>query len=135
MEIDMNDLYRKSKVVIVENDPALCRIMEISLYQAGLNVEAVSEYEDAIMILQHQKPIIFILDKDINEVDAGKLITDYRQYLNADEGSVIVSTANRLKDEWRQKYKPDKVVYKPFDIRYLIRLILTLLEEYQLNHA
>jgi DNA-binding response OmpR family regulator len=97
--------------------------MQISLEQAGINVEAISSYTNARQILQQAPPEVFILDIDLRGGDSEKLISTYRGHRNRDNGTVMVSTAHRLEDRWRREYRPDTVLYKPFDMRYLIRMI------------
>ncbi len=110
-------------VLIIEHDPALRKIMELSLRQAGLEVRSISRYANALQILAQKIPDIFIVDFDLRDGDPGKLIAAYRRQSNLSGNSLVVSTAGRLKDEWRRKHLPDAVLYKPFDIRHLIRLI------------
>ncbi len=110
-------------VLIIEHDPALRKIMELSLRQAGLEVRSISRYANALQILAQKIPDIFIVDFDLRDGDPGKLIAAYRRQSKLSGNSLVVSTAERLKDEWRRKHQPDAVLYKPFDIRHLIRLI------------
>ncbi len=126
MDKDKENLDSKSQVLIIEHDPALRKIMEISLEQAGVRVEAVSRYANALQILQQEPPKVFIVDFDLRDGDPGRLITAYRQHPKGNDGTVMVSTAHRLEDEWRREHRPDSVIYKPFDIRYLIRKIFLL---------
>jgi DNA-binding response OmpR family regulator len=111
-------------VLIIEHDPELRKIMEISLDQAGVKVEAVSRVANALQILQEEQPDVFVIDCDLGKGGPEKLISSYRKNQKDNVGTVIVSTTNRLKDSWRREYKPDSVIYKPFDIRYLVRSIL-----------
>jgi two-component system response regulator PrrA len=129
MEIDKENLDSKSQVLIIEHDPALRKIMEISLEQAGVSVEAISGYADALEILQQEPPEVFILDIDLHDGDPGRLISAYREHPNGRHGTVMVATADRLKDAWRREHRPDSVIYKPFDIRYLIQKIYVLTKQ------
>jgi DNA-binding response OmpR family regulator len=123
MDKNKNGLDVKKQVLIIEHDPALRKVMLISLEQAGMKVKAVSRYANALEFLQQESPDIFIMDLDMRGGDLEKLISVYRKHLDSDQSTVMVLTANRLKDDWRRKHQPDAVIYKPFDIRYLIRKI------------
>jgi DNA-binding response OmpR family regulator len=125
----------KPQVLVIEHDSALRKIMEISLEQAGVSVEAVSKYANALEILQKDPPEVFILDYDLRDGDPGKLITAYRKHPNGHDGTVMVSTAHRLEDKWRQENRPNSVIYKPFDMRYLVRKILSIINKYQFYHV
>jgi two-component system phosphate regulon response regulator OmpR len=126
MDKEMSSLDTTPQVLIIEHDPALRKAMQISLEQVGVSVEAVSKYTNALQILQQTLPEVFILDIDLRDGDPGRLISAYREHRNRDNGTVMVSTANRLEDKWRREYRPDTVIYKPFDMRYLIRKICLL---------
>lgn len=123
MDKDKNNLDATPLVLIIEHDPALRNAMQISLEHAGISVEAISRSTNALQIMQQAPPEVLILDIDLRGGDPEKLISTYRGNRNRDNGTVMVSTANRLEDKWRRKYRPDTVLYKPFDMRYLIRKI------------
>ena len=123
MTEDMNKFTLQTFVLIVEHDPELRKIMEISLKQVGVKVTSVSRYPNALKILEQKSPDIFVVDFDLRDGDPGRLIAAFRKNPKFNGGLVLVSTANRLEDDWRREHKPDSVIYKPFDIRYLIRLI------------
>lgn len=110
-------------ILLIEHDAELRQIMELSLQQAGLVVVAVSRYANALQLLNQKPPEIFIIDFDLRDGDPGELIAAYCQDSSFSAGTVVVTTTERLKDEWRRAHQPDAVVYKPFDMRYLIRLI------------
>jgi DNA-binding response OmpR family regulator len=134
MNKDKNNLDTKPQILLIEHDPALSQVMQVSLEQTGVKVEAVSEYNKALQILQRKPPDVFILDFDLHGGDPGKLIRAYREYATGKNNMVVISTTNRLEDAWRQEHKPDSVIYKPFDIRYLIRLISSRINNYQFYH-
>jgi CheY-like chemotaxis protein len=113
----------RTYVLLIEHDPELRKIMDLSLQQAGFIIVAFSRYANALQIMKQNPPDIFVVDFELRDGDPGKLITAYRQNPNFPAGSVVVTTTERLEDEWRRTHQPDAVVYKPFDMRYLIRLI------------
>jgi hypothetical protein len=45
------------------------------------------------------------------------------RHRGGEEKHVIVTTTDRPEDRWRKKYKPDTILYKPFDVRYLVKKI------------
>jgi DNA-binding response OmpR family regulator len=128
MAKNVNNLNSQPYVLIIEHDQELRKVMEVSLAQAGVKVKTVKGFANALQIMQIKSPDVFILDFNLQKADLGNLITAFRQNQKDNSGAVMISTANRLEDDWRRKYKPDSVIYKPFDIRYLIRLILLLVQ-------
>jgi DNA-binding response OmpR family regulator len=131
MDKDMNNLEDKPQVLILEHNPALRKVMEISLEQAGVRVIAVGMHANAKEMLQQNLPEVFILDIDLPDGDPDKLMTTYREHQGGENGTVMISTVNRLEDNWRRKYRPDTVIYKPFDMRYFVKKILSLINEHR----
>jgi len=123
-----NNIDMQPYVLIIEHDPELRKIMELSLEQTGAKVTGVGRFANALHILQEKPPDVFVVDFDLQDGDPGNLIDTFRECSSNHKSPVMVSTANRLEDEWRRKHKPDSVIYKPFDIRYLIRLVTLLLK-------
>jgi DNA-binding response OmpR family regulator len=123
---NLNSVDFRLYVLITECHPELRKILEVSLSHAGMKVKAVSMPKNTLQILQEDQPDVFVVDFDLGKKNAEKLIAAYRHNQKNNNGIVLVSTPNRLEDGWRKKIKPDSVIYKPFDIRYLIRLIFLL---------
>ncbi|MFN2235649.1 MAG: hypothetical protein ACK2U1_15590 [Anaerolineales bacterium] len=131
MDKDMNNLENKPQVLILEHDLALRKVMEISLEQAGVRVSAVGLHTSALEMLQQNAPEVFILDIDSRDGNPEKLLTAYRDHKNGRNGTVMISTVNRLEDKWRRKHRPDSVIYKPFDMRFFVKKILSLINEHR----
>ena len=130
MDKDTNNLVDKPQVLIIEHDPALRKVMEMSLEQAGVRVAAIGLYAIAVEILQQNVPEVFILDIDMSDGDPEEIMTIYREHQGGKKGTVMISTVNRLEDKWRREHRPDSVIYKPFDMRYFVRKILSLINEH-----
>jgi DNA-binding response OmpR family regulator len=131
MDKEMNNLEDKPQVLIIEHNPALRKVMEISLEQAGVRVTAVGMHAQALEMLQLNLPEVFILDIDLPDGDPDKLMTTFREHQGGKNGTVMISTVNRLEDKWRREHRPDSVIYKPFDMRYFVRKILSLINEHR----
>lgn len=127
---DMNNLEDKPQVLILEHDSALRKVMEISLQQAGIRAVAVGMYANAVEMLQQHVPEVFILDIDLPDGYPDKLMTTFREHQSGKNGTVMISTVNRLEDKWRREHRPDSVIYKPFDMRYFVRKILSLINQH-----
>ena len=117
------------KILLIEHDPELRKVMKITLEQNGLNVMAVECFANALQILERGDPDLFLVDFDLADGDPGKLIEIFRQNTK-DSGAVLLTTTSRPDDHWRRTYRPDAVVYKPFDVRHLYRRILSLKSEF-----
>lgn len=113
------------KVLLLETEPSLRKVVAASLQQSGLEIIEVGDADEARRQLEQAPPQVFVVELDHPEGENGKLIETYRQ--NIDDGAVVLTTTERPKDDWRQRYQPEAVVYKPFDIRVLAKSIRNLL--------
>jgi DNA-binding response OmpR family regulator len=127
-------MERKQKVLVQENEPSLRRVLELSLAKSGLDITAVPDYlsageaagsgYDAVIIEFHPEAMC---GSFIDQVRAG---ADHERI-----PAILVTTTRRPGDAWRRKYHPDILLYKPFDIRYLERKLLEVLNDRKANEA
>ena len=110
-------------VLLLEHESNLRRAITVTLQQLNMKVYEASDAESAWSILEHQTPRLLILEFDSTNGKAGELIEYFRQKNEDGQNLVLLTTSERPGDGWRQQYRPDIVVYKPFDIRYLTRCI------------
>lgn len=108
-------------VLLLETENSLRRVVAASLQQLGLRIIEAEDADAAREHLQDEAPDLFVLELDHPSGENGALIDAYRE--QSDEGAVVLTTTERPKDDWRQRYQPEAVVYKPFDVRYLSRRI------------
>ena len=118
-------MREKPRVLLQEREPSLRRVIKLSLLKAGLETTDVEDFQQATAQLDNMFDI-FIIEYSL-EVECGSFI----QRVRGLPGSpvILVTTTDRLDVEWRKKHQPDLVFYKPFDIRYLERKMLEVLNE------
>lgn len=114
-------------VLLVECDTRLRKVVAASLAQLGLKVLDAADAEDAHRILQRQESQILIVQGDAPAA-MGSVIDRFRGQSNNPRKAVVVTVAERLQDEWRKRYQPEVALYKPFDVRQLTRIVLSLME-------
>ena len=110
-------------VLLLEPESNLRRAIAVTLQQLNMHVFEAADAKSARSILEHQTPRLLILEFDSTNGWAGDLIDSFRQKNGNGQSLVLLTTSERPGDVWRQRYQPDIVVYKPFDIRYLTRCI------------
>jgi DNA-binding response OmpR family regulator len=110
-------------VLLLEHESKLRRAITVTLQQLNMKVFEASDAESARSILEHQTPRLLILEFDSTNGKTGELIEYFRRKNEKGQNLVLLTTSERPGDVWRQHYRPDIVVYKPFDIRYLTRCI------------
>lgn len=115
-------------VLLVEAHADLRRVMRACLEQLNIRVLEAGNVRSAKEILQAENPKALVVDYDFPELLNGEVIEAFRQGENG-QPAIIVTTTQRISDDWREKYKPSAVVYKPFDIRLLLKTILSSIQE------
>ena len=113
-------------VLLLETESSLRRVVAASLQQLGLRIIEAEDADTARAHLQDKAPDLFVMELDHPSGDHGALIDAYRE--QSDNGAVVLTTTERPKDDWRQRYQPEAVVYKPFDVRYLSRRVRHLIK-------
>ncbi len=108
-------------VLLLETESSLRKVVAASLQQLGLRILEAEDAAAARQHLQDEAPDLFVLEFDPPSGENGALIEAYREH--SEEGAVVLTTTERPKDDWRQRYQPEAVVYKPFDVRYLSRRV------------
>jgi DNA-binding NtrC family response regulator len=111
-------------VLLLETEASLRKVVAASLQQSGLTIIEAGNAAEARRHLAEESPAVFVVELDHPAGENGELIETYRR--DNDNGAVVLTTTERPKDDWRQRYQPEAVVYKPFDIRVLAKSIRSL---------
>lgn len=118
------------KVLLVEDEPAVARMLRISLHTAGFDVVDAVAGREALQILDQQLADAVILDLELPD-GRGKAVLD--RLRKADDSAfpawVVISGLDR--DEATGRYGPlgGHFLAKPFDPWDLVRMLKTLLSE------
>ena len=123
------DQPESTTILLLEGDTGLRKIISLALLQQGITVYAAPDPTKARRILGKETPDLFILELDNPEGNNGELIDLYRQNKNELDNTVLLLTTRRPSDIWRNRYQPDVVIYKPFDIRFLVRRVTDLIQK------
>lgn len=122
---DMNEALERGEseklVLLVEREPELRKVIRILISQLGLDVLETDDPLEAELLLERHDPDMFLLEYVPPGQECGRLIEQFRSSNPGKKPGVILMAAQRPQDDWRNTFRPDLVVYKPFDVRYLIR--------------
>ena len=113
----------RTTVLLVERDKDLRRVISASLAQMDVDVLEARDDKEARQILKKDRVKILIVEHDWKQSRNTNVIEAYREQMKGETGTVLVTTKDRLNDDWREQQNPLTVLYKPFDVRYLCRLI------------
>jgi DNA-binding response OmpR family regulator len=113
-------------VLLFETEASLRKVVAASLEQQGFDIIQAANADAVRMHLRRDTPDLFVLELDHPDGDNGRLIDAYRSRSN--NGAVLLTTTERPDNGWRDRYQPEAVVYKPFDVRFLCRRVRGLAE-------
>jgi two-component system, OmpR family, KDP operon response regulator KdpE len=115
MEVMMNGI----KVLVVDDDPQICRLLRIGLKGYGYHVVTIGDSEEALTLAAQQMPEVIILDINLgSQTDGIELCHRLREWCKA---SIIMLSVN---DDKKAKLSAfgagaDDYVVKPFDMEEL----------------
>jgi DNA-binding response OmpR family regulator len=117
-------------ILLVEPDHQLRRVIAASLEQKGLRVLQASDTRFALSLLEREDPELLILDLRPS-ASTDRLVEVYLddELENDKNRPILITTLDRPDAQWLQEVKPDAVIYKPFDVRYLYRRVMESLQE------
>ena len=110
-------------ILFAEPDVGLRKSIFLTFKEKGLPIHTANNEGHIRRILEHEPPDIFVFDFKSFMKISGEWIRIFRKQDDGGKHWVVVMTTQRLEDAWRKKYKPDVVLYKPIDVRFLYRRI------------
>jgi DNA-binding response OmpR family regulator len=112
---------KKPRIMIVEDDPDLRRILSFQLTCEGFSVQVADNGEVAFQLIQQQVPDCLILDLMMPVMDGFNLLKRIRSLEHTRSVPVIVLTASQDERHRRrtQQYLAECFVEKPYNLQEL----------------
>jgi DNA-binding response OmpR family regulator len=122
---ERKDRNAMAHLLIVEDEPALERILTLNLAKRGYAVAEARTVAEADTLARAAEPPFDLLILDINLPDqtGWDLLRRWRKTMTVHLPPVIVITAVRPSEERLREFCPFAVLLKPFPIETLLRLI------------
>ena len=123
MMADTNKTKKKPTVLIVDDDPSICRILEKILQKEGYNIMIVNSGKQAIKIVERETVQLILLDIQMNGID-GMDTLQFIKSISPDTNIIMMTahptleTARRAMEHYAYDY-----ITKPFDVDFLTELI------------
>lgn len=117
-----------NKILIVEDEDAICKLIKINLIDAGYVCKSASDGQAAVELIEQNQFDLVLLDIMIPEINGYELM----EYLRPLEIPVIFLTAKSdVKDRVKGlKLGAEDYIVKPFEIIELLARIETVLRRY-----
>lgn len=116
-------------VLVVDDEPAVCTLLEVVLGEAGYGVERAEDGEQALEHVRESPPDVCVLDVMMPRVDGWEVLRSVRANpATADLPVVMLTAKGDPQDRLRGwKLGCDAYVPKPFDPSDLVREVTAVL--------
>ena len=117
-----------NKILIVEDEQAICRLIKINLSDAGYSCKCAYDGKGAIELIEYNQFDLILLDIMLPEINGYELM----EYIRPLEIPVIFLTAKGdVKDRVKGlKLGAEDYIVKPFEIIELVARVETVLRRY-----
>lgn len=119
----------KSKILVIEDDRALAKVLEYNLIQNGFEVILSSDGQDGLQQARSKQPALVLLDLMIPVLDGLEVCKRLRASNETRDLPIIMLTAKSEETDQVVGYSlgADDYVTKPFSVKVLIERIKSLL--------
>jgi DNA-binding response OmpR family regulator len=115
-------------ILVVEDEPGILNLVSMNLFARGYQVVVATNGDEALRILDNEKPELMILDMRLPDVSGWEIL----EYMNEISTTpVVVMTASVLNPDFLINQYPcvTDVFIKPFDINSLMSSVQHVLSE------
>jgi len=118
-------MVTRSKILLVEDEPAILKILSIKLRVCGFDVVTARNGKDALRLVDDEHPNLLLLDVIIPGVDGFQVLQQLRTNSNL---RVLVFSARLENAEKALSLGADEFLGKPFDVDDLLKRINRVLD-------
>ena len=124
------------KVALLDDEIIICETLEKFLGELGYNVVGYAlNYEEAIELLENEKPDVFLLDINLNEKKSGKDFATYLREHTAIPLIFISSYSDKNTLDSVKQLRPDGYLVKPFNKNDLYTSIEIALNNFNIRQS
>lgn len=128
----------EAKILIVEDEPQINRLIELVLISAGYyKIQKAFDGLKALEIIKTDKPDLVLLDVMIPELDGFNLCKKIKNDASLKSIQVIMLTARKMEEDILKGFENGAIDYisKPFSNKILLARIKAHLENSGINHS
>lgn len=122
----MNNKITDAKILIVEDEPQINRLIELVLLSDGYyKIRKAYDGKEALEKILAEKPDLILLDVMIPEIDGFSLCKKIKEDKNLNSIQVIMLTAKKMEEDVLQGFESGAIDYisKPFSNKILLARI------------
>jgi two-component system alkaline phosphatase synthesis response regulator PhoP len=120
------------RVLVVEDDPSIRRLVQWTLQDEGLPVDAVGDGAEAIRYLGDRCPALLILDVMMPRAD-GYRVSEALRSIHGRETPILILTAAGNAREAARRIGAADYLAKPFELAEMVALVRRLLGQSHLS--
>jgi DNA-binding response OmpR family regulator len=109
-------------VMVIDDDPSIREFITMALHAEGYKVLAASDGEEALQILQENRPVLILLDIRMPTMDGPTFVRRYHATLPP-HAPIVVLTAGKTTSSAPLNVEVDGFLAKPFDLDELLALV------------
>ncbi len=119
----------RAKILVVEDDPPLAELLQWHLVQAGFDVIATPDGEEALLLIEEERPDLVVLDWMIESLSGIEVCRRIRRMGEFSTLPVIMLTARSAEDDRLRGLETgaDDYVTKPFSPAELVMRVKAVL--------
>jgi len=116
------NLPMKKKVLVADDDPGIRDIFKMIFEKAGYSIEVKDNGRD-ILENKYELPDVFLIDKQLSGSDGLNLCRYLKSNASTKDIPVIMVSASPDIGLLSQKAGADAYIEKPFDLKYLLKIV------------
>lgn len=126
-------MEQKKKVMIVDDEPFILRVLKMKLEQGGYTVTTALNGLEAMKKMDREQPSVVITDINMPQMNGRELceILKKRQEKNPILIIVITSDIDKANRTWTEQMENTRFVVKPFSPRSILKMINNYFLEFQ----
>ena len=132
----MENNFKDAKILIVEDEPQINRLIELVLQSAGYyKITKAYDGKEALDIINNNKPDLILLDVMLPEIDGFTLCKMIKEDNNLNSIQIIMLTARKMEEDILQGFENGAIDYisKPFSNKILLARIKAHLTNSNIN--
>ncbi len=127
--------HMKRKVLIVEDNPQIARVLDLELSHEGFETRVAQDGEEALKISREFVPHVVLLDIMLPKLDGFAVAKKLKETLN-DVGIIALTAKTKLDDKLEGfKSGMDDYVTKPFEIEEVLARVEALMNRINLGDS
>ena len=115
------------EILVVDDDRDLLEMVEMTLSRLGYHITALAKGSFFFNTVESTRPDIILLDIFLGDADGRTLCYNLKLQTAYEDIPVILYSAGYVPLSTIEHSKADEFIIKPFDIKYLVEKIKTLL--------